>query len=60
MSQPLKTSPAELDIGFLLCLSPLICVNKQAHVGKIHFAEPVYCTDSLKNIRNYAWILDCS
>jgi hypothetical protein len=48
MSQPLKTSPAELDIDFIFWLSPLICVNKQAYVGKVRFTEPMHCTASLK------------
>jgi hypothetical protein len=48
MSPPLKTLPAELDIDFIFWLSPLICVNKQAYVGKVHLTEPVHCTDSFK------------
>jgi hypothetical protein len=36
-------------------VSPLICVNKQAYVGKVHCIEPVCGTDCLKT-SEYFWI----
>jgi len=58
MSQPWNHHLPCRTSTLFFWLSPLICVNKPANVGKAHCTEPVFGTGCLETSQ-YLWIRSC-